>query len=232
VSKPFYVLSDADLLLWSANFSQKLTATPAAFGVTSEQAATYATLNTAFDTALAAWREPSTRTPVTSADKKAARKALLDEAKFLVAAINTNPAVTDAQREELGIRPRKKPTPVPLPDVSPMIDIEQVSGRRVTLRLHAEGRRGRPVGVKGASLFTAIGDEPPVEIEQWKFEGLTSRTSKVIVDFPESASASTVWVTANWYNERGQTGVACAPKRINLPATQPVPVTTKLKIAA
>ncbi len=232
MSKPFYDLSDTDLLAWSNNFSQRLTATPAAFGITAPQALAYAQNNASFVVALNAWREPITKTPIASANKKAARQTLLMMAKYLVNSINSNPSITDAQRDELGIRARKKPSPIPAPSVSPLIDIESVSGRTVSIRLHGDAaRRGRPRGVQGAGVFTAIGETAPVEIEQWKFEGLTTKT-KFEITFPESASAGTVWITANWYNERGQTGLACAPVSVNLPASQIVPVTAKIKIAA
>ncbi len=41
-----------------------------------------------------------------------------------------------------------------------------------------------------------------------------------------------VWVTANWYNERGETGAACSPISINLPASVALPSGEKMKIAA
>lgn len=232
MSKPYYALSDANLLVWANNFADRLVATPAVFHVTPEQAASMQAKTSTFNTALAAWSDPISRTPIAMTNKTTAREALVELAKYLVNSINSNPATTDAQRDELRIKARKKPSPIPPPSVSPMIDIESVSGRTVDIRLHGGGKRkGRPAGAAGASIFTAIGESAPVEIDQWKFEGLTSKTKFEIV-FPESASASTVWITANWYNERGETGVACAPVRVNLPATQVVPVTAKIKIAA
>lgn len=231
MSKPFYELSDSDLLIWSTAFSGAISASPATFFLTAEQATAYAALNTAFQAALEAWRTAETRTPIASANKKAARSALLESARYLVGVINTNPATTDAMREELGIKARKKPSPIPAPDVSPLIDVLSVSGRTVKIRLHAEGRRGRPDGVQGAGVFTAVGETEPTDPAQYKFEGLTSKTSFEIT-FPQSASANTVWITANWYNERGETGVACAPKSVNLPASQVVPGGDALKMAA
>lgn len=231
MSKPFYSLSDTNLLAWSNNFSARLTATPAAFGLDGKKASSYAALNAAFDAALTAWRDPITRTPISMANKTAAREALLADARYLVATIDTNPATTDAQRDELVIKARKKSTPIPAPSVSPLIDVEAVNGQVVTLRLHSEGRRGRPAGVQGASMFTFVGTTPPADTAQWKFEGLITRT-KFDLRFESSASASTVWVTAFWYNERGQSGTACAPVSINLPAVPVVPVGENMKIAA
>lgn len=152
-------------------------------------------------------------------------------AKYLVNSINSNPLTTDAQRDELGIKARKRPSPIPAPSVSPIIDIIRVSGRTVTIGLHTQGKRGRPTGVAGASVFTFVGAEAPADTAAWKFEGLITRT-KFDISFEQSTTANTVWVTANWHNERGQTGLACSPVSINLPAATVVPQGKSMKIAA
>jgi len=232
MTKPYYDLSDANLLLFAENFSQRLTATPAAFQITPQQATALAALVGSFDTTLSAWHDPITRTPIASRNKEAARLNLINELRSLVPFINNNPATTDVQRDELRIKARKRPVPIPTPGQSPLIDIESVSGRTVKIRLHGDGsRKGKPKGVQGASVFTFVGAAAPTEIEQWKFEGLTTKTS-FDLNFAESASAGTVWVTANWYNERGETGIASAPKSVNLPASPVVPMGEKMKIAA
>jgi len=231
MSKPFYLLSDANLLVWSNEFSQQLSATPLLFHVSPEMAVSYAALNTAFDSALSTWRNQSTKTPVAMANKTTARENLLAMAKYLVNSINSNPLTTDAQRDELGIKARKRPSPIPAPSVSPIIDVIAVSGRVVKIGLHTEGKRGRPVGVAGASVFTFVGNVAPADTAAWKFEGLITKT-KFDLTFEQSTAANTVWVTANWYNERGQTGVACAPVSINLPAATVVPQNRSMKIAA
>jgi len=48
----------------------------------------------------------------------------------------------------------------------------------------------------------------------------------------ERPTTLAVWVTANWYNERGETGAACSPISINLPASVALPSGEKMKIAA
>lgn len=233
MAKPFYDLSDANLLVWSTAFSQHLLQTPTVFHVSVDEANAYATLNTAFDTALATWRDQSTKTPVASANKKAARDNLLAMAKYLVNSINSNPLTTEAQRDELGIKARKRPSPIPAPGTSPIIDVVSVSGRLVTFNLKATkaGKRGKPAGAAGASVFTFVGNTAPTDAAAWKFEGLITRT-KFDISFENSTAANTVWVTANWYNERGQTGPASSPISINLPASVALPRETELKIAA
>ena len=221
MSKPFYQLSDPSLNLWATQAGGTLGDAAEAFHVLPAQAAELVARAAAFDAALVAWNDPATRTPIASAEKSARRAELLDYARYLMSSINANPLTTDAQREALGIRPRRRPTPVPAPASVPMIDLAVSGGRTITLRLHGdENRRGKPKGVKGASLFTFVGPAVPADMDAWKFEGLTTRTT-VELDFSAVAGgqAATVWVTANWYNDRGQTGDACAPVSVNLPAS-------------
>ena len=232
MAKPFYLLGDAKLLAWSASFSGHLTATPGDYGITPAQATTYQALNAAFATALTAWQNPVTRTPVTRTAKDTARANLLAGAKYLVNTINSNPAATDVMRNQLGIPVRKKPTPIPAPDQSPLIDVTSVNGRTVTLKLHNDtAKRGKPAGVTSASVFTFVGSAAPTDPAAWTFQGMISKT-KFDITFPDSTTANTVWVTANWLNGKGQSGVACAPVQINLPASQVVPSTEAMKIAA
>jgi hypothetical protein len=233
MSKPFYLMSDTDLLAWSNSFSAHLLASPTVYGITEGQASAYQDLNTAFDTALTAWRDPSTRTPIAMANKTAARDNLLAMAKYLVNSINSSPDTTDAQRDELGIKARKKPSPIPAPSNSPIVEVLSVAGRVVTIGLHAtEGsKRGKPTNVKGASVFTFVGAVAPTDPAAWKFEGLITKT-KFDLSFIGPTEASTVWVTANWFNERGETGVACNPVSINLPAASVLPQNNAMKIAA
>ena len=232
MARPFYLLNDAGLLAWSNVFSAALTEHAAEFGITADQASQIAALNDGFATALSAWQNPTTRTPVTSTQKTDARLALIAGAKYLVNTINSNPATTDAQRSTLNIPIRKTPTPIPAPDQSPMIDVAAVNGRTVTLKLHNDSaKRGKPASIQGASVFTYVGDTAPTDPSAYTFQGLISKT-RFEITFPDSTTANTVWVTANWFNGKGQTGNACAPVRINLPASQPVPITATLKIAA
>lgn len=233
MSKPYYLLSDENLLAWSNTFSHHINAAPEQFGVTADQASAFEALTSTFNTTLAAWRDNSTKTPVAFQNKMTARGALVTMAKYLVSSINSNPATTDAQRDELGIKARKKPTPIPAPSQSPFVKVLSVSGQTVTLSLSATqaGKRGKPSGVKGASVFTFVGAVAPTDPAAWKFEGLVTKT-KFPLTFDGSTAAATVWVTANWFNERGQTGIACSPVSINLPAATIVPQPSSMKIAA
>ena len=171
-----------------------------------------------FSTALSAWRDNTTRTPVASANKSAARLALLDGARYLVSTVNSNPLTTDAQRAELGIRARKRPTPVEPPTAAPILSVVETVGRTVTFALRGAGRqRGKAPLARGASVFTFVGTAAPSDTAAYAFEGLITKTS-FTVSFEERTEAATVWVSACWYTETGRTSMACSPISVNLPA--------------
>ena len=89
----------------------------------------------------------------------------------------------------------------------------------------------RLAGVAGASVFTLVGAEAPADPAAWQFEGMITRTT-FAVSFEQRSGADTVWVSAFWYNEKGQSGNASAPVSVNLPAAAAVPTQGKMKIAA
>jgi hypothetical protein len=73
------------------------------------------------------------------------------------------------------------------------------------------GRRRIPVNVKGAAIFTYVGNEPPANLDQWKYEFATTR-SKITIDFPTALPPGTkVWVLARWQNPRGELGPCSLP---------------------
>lgn len=215
---PFYRLSDVELLSWSTNLSQKLSSAPLEFHITPEMAAELALAVLQFREKLMEWNTPTTRTPVVSAARKIARQELLTRAKYLVKSIDSNPETTSTQREELGIIARKAAQPTSLPDGPPMLSVVRTNGRTVTIRVKDRAITGaRPAGTRGAVIFVHEGEEPPRESSDWKLHCLATRTRREI-DFGQSTRASTVWISAQWYNARGELGPASQGVRVNLPA--------------
>ena len=204
---------DNALLAWSLNFSTKISATFAAFGLTSAQAAAYATVHGNFATAMAAVA-PTVRSKSATAAKNTARTALKLAANQTVDLVNGTPSVTNSQKVSLGINVRVKPTPIPIPTTSPGITVLSVSAWSVNLKLHdtaSSAKRGRPPGVSGASLFSYIGATPPVSMSGWQPEGMTGKTN-VTISFPNSNPPGTkVWFSAFWFNGRKESGPSTPP---------------------
>jgi hypothetical protein len=221
----FLPRTDAGLLAWSLNFDNKITADPTIYGLTVGQATAYDSLHQAFAEAYNTANTPVTRTPPSIVAKRDAKRALVAEARKLAAIVQAFPGTSNTMRSELGLTVRDdEPTPVPPPSESPEIDIVSAVLRTVRVRMHNEktlGRRGKPHGVQGATVLSYIGPVPPApeDIHLWKFEGNTTRTSFEL-QFPSSAPpGTTVWITAFWYNPRGESGPATPPVYTILPGS-------------
>jgi hypothetical protein len=205
---------EADLLAWSNNLVGMIALSPESYGLTAAQATHYATLNTAFANAYEV-ANGSNRGPAATQTKNTAKRALIAESRKLVRIIQAFPGTTDTMRVQLQITvPDVEPTPVPPPADPPVLTVAATIGKTVKIRLrdlHNQDKRARPHGVTGAAVFSSVGAEPPADINDWKFEFNTSRTT-VDVHFPPALAAGTqVWLTAFWFNLKKQSGPAAAP---------------------
>lgn len=213
-SNDFIPAREADLVTWSINFDTKITATPTDYGLTALQATAYAAVHDAFIAAYNMANDPTTRSPVNITAKNTAKAALIDEARELARIVQATPGVTPAQKEGLGLNPRTNgPSPVPVPEEAPTLDVVVREGTMVRIKLHdgSGSRRGKPAGVAGASVFSFVGATPPVEVSDWKFEGNTTRTVVELNFAAELPPGTIVWMTAFWYNPRGMSGPGCTP---------------------
>ncbi len=210
---------DNELLAFSLNLATLISATPGAYGLSPAQAAAYLAVHTAYATALAAC-DPAIRNKTSTAAKNAARAALERAARQTAATIDGTPAVTDAQKIQLGLLVRRSPQVIPAPTTSPGLEILSQDGWTVSIRLRDKEsleKRGKPAGVAGASVFSFVGDTPPSNLVEWNFQGNIGRTTMDIT-FPSSLPPGTkVWITAFWFNGRKQAGPNCAPESANLP---------------
>jgi hypothetical protein len=94
---------DAELLAWSANFSRGINSSPGELGISVQQAAEYADLHASFAEAMAAARDPGTRTRANVSRKNDVRKMLRDRARMLARIVRAQPDVSAKQRIELGL---------------------------------------------------------------------------------------------------------------------------------
>jgi hypothetical protein len=215
----FLPTREAELVVWSTNFNTLINATPTTYGLTEPQATGYETLHSAFDSAFQASQDPTTRTPANIVAKNTAMNNLRTNARLLARIIQAAPAVTDEMKAGLGLTVRKtEPSPINPPTELPVLEVTERFGAVVRIKLHdgSGSRRGKPDGVQGASVFSYVGATPPADASGWKFEGNTTKTITE-VEFPAgTAPGTTVYLTAFWYNPRGQSGPGCAPVSTNI----------------
>jgi len=227
----FLPSKEADLLAWSTNFDAKITATPTIYGVTSAMATVYTALHLAFATKYAESIEPTTNSKATIAAKNLAKQNLVNGpggARALVALCQAFPGMNDALRAELSIRPRDvEPSPAPVPDDAPQLNIVSTVGRKVTLRLRDPknpDRRGKPEGIQGATVLTHVGTTAPQDPLLWTFAINTSKTT-FDIDFPVTIPAeSKVWITAFWFNSRKDNSPPSTPVATRLADTVAMPI--------
>lgn len=218
MSSGFLPRSDLGLLQWSQTFLAGIQPAPIPLGLTAALVTTYSGYHTTYSNDLAAC-DPAIRTKSATAAKNQARANLKFQAKLLANIIDGQSSVSDAQKIALGLNVRAHPTRNPIPSGSPVIEVVKVTGWTVEIRLRdaITGKlRGRPTATDGASLFSFVGDAPPTDITQYKFEGNTGKTL-LEIPFPSTLAAGTkVWITAFWFNGSKQSGPATPPISTNL----------------
>lgn len=209
----FLPFTDGALLAWSLNFSTRISEDPTRYGLLESDAVSYASLHAAYGTGLAAC-DPGVRNRAAVAAKNAARSDLKHAARRLALRVQGGSA-SDAQKLELGLTVRRPKSSIPPPSDAPALDVMFVMGRSVHFRLRdmvVSGRRARPDGTAGAALFRHVGPTAPREASDWIFVGNTGRT-KDVVEFDATLPPGTiVWITASWFNPRGQRGPCSAAR--------------------
>lgn len=213
-SHDFLPAREAELVTWSINFDTKITAAPTNYGLTVVLADNYNGLHEAFIAAYNMANDPLTRSPANIAAKNSAKEALIEYARMLARIVQATPGMPPAEKESLGLNPRtNEPSPVPVPDEAPTLDVVEREGTTVRVKLHdgSGSRRGKPDGVAGASVFSYVGPTPPAEVSDWKFVENTTRTVIDVTFAAELAPGTVVWLTAFWYNPRAMSGPGCTP---------------------
>ncbi|HEY7090293.1 MAG TPA: hypothetical protein VH518_19505 [Tepidisphaeraceae bacterium] len=234
---------DDVLLRWSNNLSEKISAAPADYGLTPQQASEYAALDHAYAAAYGVANAPATRTAGAISAKNDARRAVVARARQLARIIRALPGVTDVQRIDLILPPRRqRGVRSGPPKSAPGLHALSTMGRTVKVRLSdvdAPASRAIPRGVKAAIIMACVGEQPVGNPSSWPVRVMTSRTTAMI-RFPASLPpGSRVWLTAQWSNcSRGRSirsghGPRCQPIQTWIaPANTAPAVSQPIKLAA
>lgn len=215
---------DVSLVSWGSNFDAKVSLSPGTYSLTPGQAAAFHSAYLAFAAAfnaVATAREAGTRSKSLTSTKDASKAVLLRVGRELYGIVQDSSAVPAAVKLDAGVVVRKtSPSPVPPPPAAPGIAILATAGNTVKLRLFDRAdptRRGKPAGVDGAAVFSAVGPDAPTTESGWRYEGVTGVT-RLDVTFPAAVPpGSRVWFTARWFNGRKQDGPAAGPVGTNIP---------------
>ena len=214
--------NEGNLIKFTENILEKITATPGDFGTTADRAAEYGTTRGRFMEACSLINNESTRISSNYELKSAARTSLVNSTRALVREFQAWPMMTDVKRRELQIAVRDtSQTPVPPPTDKPLIEL--VTAVRYTVRTRVKSTattRRRPAGVAGAQVFYAVGPDIPLATEDWRSSGLWTRGTFDVTFPTDTPAGATVWITAAYYNGKGQYGPMADAVSTNLPGGQ------------
>ena len=208
--------TDAGLLEFANSFSSQISAAAASFGVPAGTATSLASATSAYSDAYAEATNESTRTKGKVAAKNSAKLALRLAISDVAKLVYGTSTVSDEQLADLGLTVYDRhPSPVEPPGLAPLLTLVSVTGRTSRYKLadaaFPETRR-RPGNAKGATIFSYVGETPPLTgATGWTYEGQTGQTT-FLVQFPDdTAPGAKCWVTTAWYSARGATSPACQP---------------------
>jgi len=163
---------------WAVNFAATITANPAAYGLTSGDAAVIQAAADQFADDFALYGSvnnvavnPTTRTQAGVFQLANSKQAFIGIARPYAQQIRINPGITDPNKIALGLNlPNNTPTPVPAPVTFPVLSFVGATPLQHTLRFADSAtptQLGRkPQGVTGMQLFrtlTAISDPVPTD---------------------------------------------------------------------
>jgi hypothetical protein len=207
---------DAKLAEYSANFNTRGTEVPGDFGLSAAQMTQYSTLHSAWMSAYNACKADGAKSKALVVAKDDAKWALIPYARQLYKVVKYAAGVSNENKTLIGIHlDDREPTEKRPPIFAPVVSILSVIGRTTRCSIAdatAPSSRRRPANASGATILSYVGTTPPpADDPNWKLEGQTGRT-RFLVQFPASVQPGTpCWVTALWYNARGEYSPACAP---------------------
>src|SRR5688572_21271355 len=150
------------------DFSEKITATPAAFFLTVAEAASLAADVAAFVAAYEADTDPATKTKVTTETKRVTQAALVARMREYGQRIQANKSISTALKVSLGLNPRDvEPSPIGTPGTAPAATVRSAFNWTIACRIAdslTPTKRARPFGVAGAKIFIFVGEEPPADV--------------------------------------------------------------------
>jgi hypothetical protein len=163
----------------------------------------------AWTAAWAAYQNPATRTTVIIFNKNEARKVYQPLLSTLAEILKSNPLVSPADLEEMGIAVNKGrgSTTNRAPETYPDFDIDSSVIRRLKIAFRDNGAtsRGKPHGVHGAEIRWYILDAPPKDISDLRNSSFDTH-SPFMLEFSEVDRGKTVWFCLRWENTTGEKG--------------------------
>lgn len=199
------------LYTFGANFTNLLTATPAAYGTTAPIALEVQTAYDAFKAAYDISSSPETRTPAAVAATRQAETDFRAKIRPVGVNISRNPAVSDELKTGIGVTVQTgSRTPVPAPVTSPALSVLNVDGQSLNFEYRdatTPNTKAKPPGVTGLQLFASVGIAPAVDPDAAKLVStLTKSPARFLI--PVGSTGKIVTLFARWVTTGGPGGEA------------------------
>ncbi len=197
---------DCRVLLWVRLFTKNIGLDPVAYGFTSSDAVLLQNLCDELSEKYIIARSPDTRTSPSIAVKNECMKRTLDVCRSYVRRVNANPAITDVQKESLGIViSHRRSSPIPVPGSSPKVFVSHhgVGAHEIVFLDRDSSSMCKPYGVTHCVLMRAVGDQPINDLREAHYLGCYSHGPiRVRYDRTENGKVATYF--AAWVTGTGQ----------------------------
>jgi hypothetical protein len=208
MARDFIPHSDGAFLEWSKILITYATAHVSAFKLDEGALTAVQTQLTAYETAFEAVQNPN-RGKVDVLNKNETKTALESGLRaFIKAYLTYNPAVSDADKESMGLPLHDTTrTPTPPPSTIPEIELDSSIIRQVTVVFKDTGsdKRGKPHGVHGIELRWSFLETAPASVEDLKNSAFDTASPSTFA-FDEADRGKALYICPRWENNKGEKG--------------------------
>lgn len=209
MSQDWLPSADTDLTSWVQNFLTYASANFAGLGLDAPDLAPLQARFTAWGPAYANHVTAQAAAASAREHKDTARDNIETALRPLVARIQATPAVTDAQRQALGITVRSTTrSAVGAPTTRPVATVDTSQRLRHTISFVDEltpTNRAKPDGVSGCEVWVKVGNTPPADPSELRYQATDTRTPYV-AEFDGADAGKTAYYMLRWVSTRGETG--------------------------
>jgi hypothetical protein len=209
MSTRFLPTRESELNNWLNNFSTKVSAAPATYGLSPADAAEIAAAVTDWRKAFETASSPATRTRPAVEAKRERKRTVVGVVRAFAAQVRQDASVSDELKINLGLKLRpRRGSPVPAPRSAPVLALVEVRIGQHELRAGDQEtgpRRAKPAGVASLMVFRAVGEEPARSPQDAAYLTLVTRTAFTST-FTRADNGKTATYFARWINTKGEAG--------------------------
>jgi hypothetical protein len=212
--RPFIPNRDGDFDQWLANFAAKISADPAAYGLSPADAAQMDAARALWHSAYLGAVAPVTRTLPAIAEKDSRRAAAVVIARRLAARVRSDDTVPNTLKLGLGLKVRAAGlTRAPAPAALPVLSVDRISPTTHDLVVRSAQEnfaRAKPKDAATLLVVRVVADAPAKNPHDGAFLTLATRM-RFRSEFEHQEGGKIATYFARWANPRGELGPWSSP---------------------